>query len=171
MKRGGGKQKGSAFERVVCKQLSLWVSHQQREDCFWRTAMSGGRATLHGATKVRQAGDITAVAPEGNELVHRYVIECKFYRDLQLVAFLLFNKGKLAGFWKVVCAEANRHGKRPMLIAQQNRLPTLVLMDYEDSHGVGRTIAWRSRSTTAWCCRIGLFSELLKTTPPCRPGS
>ena len=45
-KPGYGKQKGGEYERTVCKKLSLWVSNGTRDDIFWRSAMSGGRATL-----------------------------------------------------------------------------------------------------------------------------
>jgi hypothetical protein len=38
-------QKGSQFERDMCRLFSRWVSGGEREDLFWRTSQSGGRAT------------------------------------------------------------------------------------------------------------------------------
>lgn len=136
-----GKKKGSAFERDVCRKLSLWVSRGKKSDLFWRSAMSGGRATVarHKGESVRQAGDITAVAPEGHVLTDRYYVECKFYRDLDILSFLFHNKGKLAGFWKDTVRESDRHNCRePMLIAKQNNFPTLLIS--WDSRFVGRYI-------------------------------
>lgn len=130
MRRGGGKAKGSAFERMCCKQLSLWVTAGKNQDAFWRSAMSGGRATVAARSGVllrRQAGDISAVAPEGHQLTSYYYIECKFVRSLDIEAFLFRGKGKLALFWKTACTEAKRHKLKPLIIARQNRCPDLLI--------------------------------------------
>ena len=37
MRSGGGKQKGSAFEREICKKLSLWFTENERDDIFFRS--------------------------------------------------------------------------------------------------------------------------------------
>lgn len=131
MRSGGGKAKGSSFERDVCKQLSLWVTGGKSKDVFWRSAMSGGRATVAArrGVKVRQAGDICAVAPEGHALTERYFIECKHVKDLGLDDFLLKGTGTLAKFWEKACRQAAAHKLAPMLIARQNLMPTIVLVD------------------------------------------
>jgi hypothetical protein len=80
MRPGGGKNKGSAFEREICKTLSLWWTDGVRDDIFWRTASSGGRATqrskrgkgTHGA-----AGDICALDPIGQPLMDLITLELK----------------------------------------------------------------------------------------------
>ena len=46
MRKGGGKAKGSSFERLICKELSLWITGGEHQDVFWRSAMSGGRSTV-----------------------------------------------------------------------------------------------------------------------------
>ena len=129
MRRGGfGKRKGSGFEREICKILSLWVSGGHKEDVFWRSAMSGGRATVHHrkGTAIRQAGDICAVAPEGHEFSEAWFVECKNIRDMRLSSFLLSDTGPLAKFWRVAQREANIHGREPMLIVR-SRGPIVVL--------------------------------------------
>lgn len=120
------KQKGSAFERLICKQLSLMITHGKRGDVFWRSAMSGGRATVHG-TNVRQSGDICAVAPEGHILTDDYFIECKHYRDLKIGRFVIEGKGPLGLFWTIASREARRHKKTPVLICKQHGLPIFVV--------------------------------------------
>jgi hypothetical protein len=127
MKGGAGKRKGGGFERVVAKLLSLWVTGGRLEDVFWRSSMSGGRATI-GRGKVRQAGDICAVAPEGTSLVEHFFIECKAYRRLGIPEFLLRGSGPLATFWKVAVRESAKYQRVPMLIARQNGLPAFVIM-------------------------------------------
>ena len=120
------KAKGSSFERLICRELSLMVTRGKRTDCFWRSAMSGGRATVHGG-RVRQSGDIAAVAPEGNHFVSHYCVECKHYRDLQIARFVIERKGILAKFWTKLTGLAQRRNLMPVLIAKQNRLPIFVV--------------------------------------------
>lgn len=130
MKAGGSKAKGSSFERRVCKELSLWVSGGEHEDVFWRSAMSGGRATVasrRGVKLRRQAGDITATAPEGHVLTDRFYIEVKHVKALDFLSFFTRNTGSLAKYWKTAKREARRHGLLPMIIAKQNSLPTILM--------------------------------------------
>jgi hypothetical protein len=138
MRAGGGKQKGSSFEREVCRDLSLWVSRQRSDDLFWRSAMSGGRATVRlkkGKKTAHQAGDICAVHPDGNILTDMFFIECKFYADLQAASLLFGGAGKIISFWQVCCQQAQAHGKLPMLILRQNRYPALIGLD---KRGLGK---------------------------------
>lgn len=128
MRPGGGKAKGTAFERQVCKELSLWVSHGKNQDLFWRSSISGGRATvaLRKGRDIKAAGDICAVDPEGHKLTDRYFIECKHVRDLMLHRFMV-HEGMLWGFWEKAIEQALEHKRSPMLIAKQDRFPTLLL--------------------------------------------
>ena len=162
-RRGGGKAKGASFERDVCKKLSLWVSDGKREDLYWRSAMSGGRATLghrKGKDLRHQAGDICAVHPEGHKLTERFYIECKHYRDLDLGG-LLFKKGKLFNFWVATEAEATKHERLPLLIAKQNNFKTLVLCEPEKFPGLGAWGAWVVISQTI-AFELGYFEDMLK---------
>jgi hypothetical protein len=129
MRPGGGKAKGTAFERKVCKDLSLWVSHGSDPDLFWRSAISGGRATvlLKGGRSIKPAGDICAVDPAGHKLTDRYFIECKHDRNLELSRFLC-HTGKLWKFWEKAVQQAVDHRRSPMLIARQNNFPILLLV-------------------------------------------
>ena len=70
-----GKLKGGAFEREICVKLSKWVSYGERDDLFWRSAMSGGRQTVgfkKGINRKNQAGDITAIDPIGQKLIDSF---------------------------------------------------------------------------------------------------
>ena len=127
MRPGGGKEKGGKFERAVCKRLSHWVSAGKHQDLFWRSAMSGGRATVHGPG-VRQAGDAAGVTAEAHQLLDHYVIECKHVKDLYLDRFCVQHKGPLVGYWTKLLSVCIAHNKEPMLIACQNFWPPLVFM-------------------------------------------
>lgn len=73
-------KKGSAFEREICKKLSLWWSEGDRDDIFWRSSQSGGRATLRarkGQSTYGSYGDIAAIDPIGEPLLKVFTIELK----------------------------------------------------------------------------------------------
>jgi hypothetical protein len=127
--------KGAQFERLICVRLSQWISAGERKDCLWRSAISGGRATvLHrSGTVLRQSGDITAVASEGFAFTERWFVECKFRKNLMLTRFFVEGQGNLAKWWSIAQHEAAKYSKQPMLIARQNRCPTLVVLPVRNS--------------------------------------
>lgn len=132
MRAGGGPAKGAAFERECCRRLSLWLTDGKRDDLFWRSSMSGGRATLQhrkGKTNLAQVGDICAIDSEGEKLLLHFVsIECKFHRSLDIVLSVLQRRGRLWKFWEQTVEQADRVKRCPMLIARENRVPTLMLI-------------------------------------------
>lgn len=133
MQKGGGKNKGSSFERSICCRLSLWLTDNKREDVLWRSAMSGGRSTVAFAKGKRfasQAGDICSIDPLGNALTDKFMVECKFYSDLNFVGLLTY-KGNLAKFWGTAKTQAAQCKKLPMMIAKQNAQPIVVCLSKE----------------------------------------
>lgn len=130
-KAAKGRGKGAHFEREVCKQLSGWMTNGARDDLFWRTAMSGGRATLGargGNTRAAQLGDVCAIDPLGVPLTRDYVMECKFRASIDLDLFIMLRGGILTGFWEKVTQEAASVRKQALLIAKQNRREAVVIM-------------------------------------------
>jgi hypothetical protein len=124
-------QKGAQFERMICQKLSLWVSGLRRKDLFWRSAMSGGRSTRFrrekGVKLASQAGDISAIAPEGNLLISLFTLECKHLKALQADRHLYGFKGKLLEAWgQARLAADNAPGTEPLLIAKENRHREIV---------------------------------------------
>lgn len=71
--------KGGSYEREVCKLLSDWWE-PGRDDIFWRSSNSGGRATMRrrrGKSTFGHCGDIAATDPIGQPLIRWAAIECK----------------------------------------------------------------------------------------------
>ena len=74
------KNKGSAFERKICKTISLWLTYGKRDDVVWRTAGSGGRATVRAKRNCRtanSAGDMCATDPVAQPFIDKVLIEMK----------------------------------------------------------------------------------------------
>lgn len=161
MKPGGGASKGYGFEREVCVDLSLWVSRGQNKDLFWRTAMSGGRSTVHKKSggKIRQSGDICAVAPEGHPLTDKFFIECKRVKKLGIDAFLFKLSGLLADFWYTASHEAESYGKQPMIIAREDRFPALIITPKGVQHFPRLIVTGPSGY------EIGMFEIFLASSP------
>ena len=77
---GKGKGKGSDFERQICKELGLWWTNNERDDIFWRSSNSGGRATVRSRQDkgtFGQYGDVQATDPIGQPLIDLCTIELK----------------------------------------------------------------------------------------------
>jgi hypothetical protein len=135
MRPGGGKNKGSAFERAVCRKLSLWVTDGVRNDVFARNVTSGGQFTT--ARKkgevCGQPGDIMARAEEGNALINNFLIECKHYHDLHFTTFfnrIDGNNNLLQKFASRCAKEATELNKSWLLITKQDRRQPLIIMPY-----------------------------------------
>lgn len=130
MKRGGGGKKGGEFERDVCKELSKAISGGLRKDLFWRTSMSGGRATLMrraGQRNLSQMGDVSSLDSSSNWLTDRYMIECKHSKDTGLLPFLIHGGGKIANWVSTMEQQGHECQRRPLLVFRQNHMPILVL--------------------------------------------
>ncbi len=164
MRKGGGKSKGSSFERKVCKDLSLWVSDGKAEDIFWRTAMSGGRSTVahKKGVSVRQCGDVCAVRPEGFNFADQWFVECKHVRNLSLTTFFLADEGGLLNkFWVEATNQAFKFHRKPMLIAKENNQPTIVIVPVEGLRLVGLSPVLRMFKIPN--CDVFLFRDVIKT--------
>lgn len=139
MRKGGGKQKGASFEREVAVALSKWASRGEREDLFWRSSMSGGRATVarkRGTKLASQAGDLSCINPMGQPFLDKFYVELKHYKDLSYQG-LITNTGYLVKFWNQAQTEANCYVKQPMLIAKQNHIPSMVFITWDGMKALG----------------------------------
>lgn len=137
--RVNGSRKGSAFERKICKELSLWYSREKHDDWFWRTSGSGARATTRqkkGQNSVSGHGDIGATCPEAQELLHHLCFEIKCgYNDVDLFSLISNRAGTkehpLIQFYEqaLVAAKAIPGVFRdPVVIWKRDRKPTMVIL-------------------------------------------
>ena len=135
MKKGGGKQKGSSFERDIAKFLSKWILGKEtcssKDYVFWRSPSSGAMFTVTGINEV--SGDLMAIKPEGMWFLKRFSIECKtgypnvnFHQHLKNIK----NFG-IEEFWKQCLTDATKANKFPMVIFKKQGLNSIVGINCE----------------------------------------
>lgn len=133
MRKGGGGPKGSAFERQIGRSLSLWLTKGERADLFSRNVLSGGRFTLaiKAGAEFSQPGDLAPAHPAAFRFTSRYMVEAKHWKTLHLhqLFCLPFKRTALGKVWEKSSADAAKAGLKPFVIAKQNHLSTLVIMD------------------------------------------
>lgn len=132
--------KGSGFEREIAKKLGLWWTKGERDDIFWRTSQSGGRATIRrrkGKTTANQDGDICAIDPIGQPLIDKTTIELKVgYNGWTIKEIIDRPKRKvpttLETFFGQASREAENQGKECWwLITRQDRRETLIFVNHK----------------------------------------
>jgi hypothetical protein len=131
MRAGGGKSKGAGWEREVSVLLSRWVSSGGQDDVYWRSSMSGGRATVgfrKGKQLGNQVGDLSCIDPIGQRFLNSFAVEAKYYADLDYIG-LITGKGKLLAFWAEINEQAGRYQKHPFMIVRQNRMKPHICLD------------------------------------------
>jgi len=129
--------KGGDFERTICKELSLWWTYGKRDDVFWRSSQSGGRATTRhkqGKSTAGSCGDIAAIDPKGLPLLDLMTIEVKRGYNSETLANLLERNQKAAQqMWEAWIQQAHEAHERAgsfswIIIAKRDRREDIVLM-------------------------------------------
>lgn len=131
MKRGGGKRKGSAFERWAARQLSLWLTGGADYTQLIRSVSSGGWTAGRTSTEAwRNVGDLAPNGPAGERFRETFAVECKHHRRIDLWALWTHDDGGLLGQWwgklQKEIAASPRPSLRPLLVFRANRVPTMV---------------------------------------------
>jgi hypothetical protein len=130
---GGGKFKGASYERAAGKELSNWLTYSARGDIFTRNVLSGGKFTnsLQAGRKEGIPGDLMAAHPIAYDFLSHFLVECKHYANLNFEAFL-FDRKRKSFLWTVLShtKEQALHAELEwIIVAKQNRRPSLVLLD------------------------------------------
>lgn len=164
--------KGGDYEREMCKRLSLWWTDGKRDDVFWRSASSGGRATSRSKKGKKTAGsygDITAVDVEGAPLIEAFTIELKRGYSASSFADALDRRDNQgASLWENFVEQASRSAREArtpywLLIHRRDQKKALVFMP---------TAAWKDLAREAGQEGVcpgtpyGTFRAKLRTIDP-----
>ena len=161
----GKVNKGSPFEREMCKAFSMWWTKGERNDVFWRSAGSGGMAktrSKQGGVAFGQYGDIQATDPIGQPLIDACTIELKRGYPKQYIGDMLDKSAKAAqqGYEKFI-EQAIIDSKLAksfswLLIVRRDKRQALVTMPkrlYLALYGVG---AFKPKPIPFYTMRIAL---------------
>lgn len=130
MKAGGGKRKGSSFERFIAKDLSLWISKGIRNDIFWRTHSSGSLGTV--GKRRLEYGDIMAIDDAGKPLTDNYNIECRHGKVLNFKD-LIYHPKRSSLIQMIVEGRVNAENsqRQPLWILKEQSKEVMVMMNYD----------------------------------------
>lgn len=129
--------KGSAYERDFCKRLSRWWTDGKRDDVFYRTSNSGGRASTRakkGETTFGQYGDVCASDPIGLPLIKATTIELKRGYNNSTIHNLLdkterHKEQQFEKWYKQITTDAERAGSIGwLLVTRRDRREEVVWM-------------------------------------------
>ena len=132
--------KGSSFERDICKKLSLWWSNNTDDDIFWRTSGSGARAKTRSKKSLStfgQAGDVQATNPIGQPLIDLCSIELKRGYSKHTIADILDapNDAKEQMYEsfinQAITDSQNAKAKTWLLIVKRDRREALIFIPYD----------------------------------------
>lgn len=130
--------KGSQFERDTCRELSRWWMNGLRDDVFWRSSQSGGRATVRGRkgkTTAGHYGDVCATDPIGVPFLDLTCVELKCgYNSEHIHALMDRPKQAAQGLWEqwiqqAVDARELSGSYAWMIIAKRDSRDPIVVMD------------------------------------------
>lgn len=164
MRKGGGKGKGSGFERKIAKALSLWITEGRDSTQLIRSVLSGGWTRGQKSEGgFRHVGDLAPNGPVGERFRRLFAVECKHRRDINLYGLWTCGEtsGTILGWWSKLIADSQVAEVSPMLIFCSNRMPIMVGMRSEQVPAVSTGHAYFS-----WL-KLGIFpfEELLKLPP------
>lgn len=128
--------KGNKFERKMCKRFSLWWTSNKRDDIFWRTSQSGGRATERQKKNLKTAGgygDMMANHETAKPFENTFLVEFKKGYDRDVGALILVDSKQkeptLLKWWKKnekIKTESSR--KFGLVIFERNRRHPCIVM-------------------------------------------
>jgi len=132
LKKGGGKLKGSKYERDICRILSKWLTGKTDPVAFWRSASSGAQATQMGKTgkESNQQGDIKGATEEAIFITDRIYFECKSYANWNLDCLICDDrKGVIKEWLNKLFIEASSVIKIPWLIFKRNSSTNYICIE------------------------------------------
>ena len=129
MRKGGGKHKGSGFERDMCRLLSSWWSSGETEEVFWR-ADSGGKAKT--TKSMHLCGDLFQFNFDYPKLPCS--VEAKFHKDFDWEVLFEETVGSstqnIINWWKQCSEDAKRAKLIPAMIFKKNFRQAFVMLPF-----------------------------------------
>lgn len=167
MKPGGGKSKGGGWENEVGEKISLWLSNGEHKKLLCRTVGSGAQFTTHAKKLIAagQAGDLMSQDPLSVDFCSKFVVECKFWKNLELIKFFEQGGGKETLYEAMlkVKSEGDSLGKLWWLVAKQNNRKPLLFMPASAYVNIKEGLDWHLIfSGSVYMFQIDNFFSIIK---------
>lgn len=162
-------RRGSDLERYTARTLSLWLSEGKEDGWFWRSAMSGGRATLFGQVAATQAGDLSGLSAEAHRFLDKFVVECKRRRTLNLDRAVVGKSSQLEKLFGEAQHEAEKYGRQTWFVAKQDRLPTMLCLSHDVTIKIDHIIGFPIHSclfSSSYDFAVFNYEDFLETVKP-----
>jgi len=169
--------KGGKFERSVCKKLSTWWAG--RDDIFWRSTQSGGRATTRakkGVSTANSSGDICYLDVVGKPFIDKIILELKRgYTKKIRVLDILDSSNKhfvLMKWWTKIEGERERQNRHySWVVFRRDRRESCLMVTLQHFAEIEQyNGAWPHTIINIKCNNVSLiiirFEEFLKWCDP-----
>jgi hypothetical protein len=132
--------KGGAFERLMAKTFSLWLTGGEDRKQLIRSVLSGGWVERD----LLQLGDLAPNGPEGLRFRKYFVVECKHRKEILFWHFFTQSPGEnIAGWWVKLWEEIEEvnlpQPPAPLLVFRMNHRPVMVATS---PHLISRPDQW-----------------------------
>ena len=125
-----------AFERAICRLLSMWWSLGKDDNVFYRTEGSGGRATKRaraGKGKQSRCGDVGLVEQTGKPFLDMFAVEIKKGYSKDTIQDLLDKPGVAAQTYETWLEQARESKQNSgsfswMIIVRRKKRKSLVML-------------------------------------------
>lgn len=152
-KPGRGAAKGAAFERLMAKTFSRWISAGASEDLLWRSAGSGGRSTQRrkqtGKGIEYHASDIAPLHPDAAPFVDVFTLECKNYASIDLnQLFYTPAESTIAKWWAQAQRDAASVDRVPLLVVKELRRTELMVVPVSNTGRLSSLLTFLHKDKT-----------------------
>ncbi|RLC88849.1 MAG: hypothetical protein DRJ03_01010 [Chloroflexi bacterium] len=136
-------QKGGRFEGELCRVFSKWLTYDKRDDVFYKTSGSGGRATQRQKLQKQtafSAGDMSFNDPIGKPFIEYFLVEIKRGYNTNVIFNSLIDKDHsktktpliIDWFKKANQERSQNNRKAVMLLMRRDYARTLVVLKYQE---------------------------------------
>lgn len=158
MKPGGGRGKGSAFERQIAKVFEKWARESGVKVHIKRTPLSGGWGNK---AEFSTQGDLVC-----SNKKFPFSVECKKQEKWYLEQILYNEKCKVFSWWDQ-CRRETSKKKYPLLVFSKNHFPVLVMFKAKDyklfkGRSLKKAKLFKIKTKKTGLCYVMMLKDFLK---------
>lgn len=164
MKPGGGKAKGSSFERTAAKKLSDGLAPLNFRKTEGSGARTGGKnfetlGQMFGADALKLfVGDVCPINEKESGCTFNFSVECKSYATSDSFETMVGGNANVFKWMKESIVDAAKISRKPLLVFKWNRTPIYIAY-LEESNLFKPNLVLSQNGLTLY---INYFDEAIK---------